>query len=65
MGDKMSENIVIKQNVRFRLDNDRDAGTLAGILVKNGYDVRLSNIDSKYTSRPYEVSVKGVTISND
>lgn len=65
MGDKMSENIVIKQNIRFRLDSDRDAGTLAGILVKNGYDVRLSKIDCKYTSRPYEVSVKGVTISND
>ena len=63
MGDKMSENIVIKQNVRFRLDNDRDAGTLAGILVKYGYDVRLTKADSIY--RPYEVSVKGVIISND
>lgn len=65
MGDKMSENIIIKQNICIRLDNDKDAGTLAGILVKNGYDISLSKIYSTYTSKPYEVSVKGVTISND
>lgn len=65
MGDKMSENIIIKQNICIRLDSDRDAGTLAGILVKNGYEICLAKIDSKYTSKPYKVSVKGVTISND